>query len=202
MEIITRLKTAATKKNVLIVSAFVVVLICSITAGIMVQRSKRTTKDASGLTTLSYEDAVKSGRLSASDTEVLVVNMSYDKTKKPELSVKNLKRFTNSTPEKVISTASDYKLEVIKGKDALYTTYFAKPQDTIAESFDEKSKKISGSLSAKDGFISKTIPWLGDDTELRVTDAAGKVVLTQALKDVPVTKNTPDFQTIDGQDVR
>ncbi|HMS50582.1 MAG TPA: hypothetical protein PKA02_04080 [Candidatus Saccharibacteria bacterium] len=198
------MKANITKKKAIIIGVTVLIIFLSVLVGILFnQHKKRNGANSSGdVPLLSYEDAVKTGRLSASNIEVLVLNLVYDKTKKPELSVKSMQRFTNSTPNTPLTTASDYKLTVTKGPDTLYTDNFAKPSGSIAESFNEQSKKINGSLSTSGVLIPKIIPWFGDDVELKITDAAGKVILTQSLKDVAVTKNTPDFKTVDGQDVR
>ncbi len=204
MEILTNMKANMTKKRLLLVIAVVTVLFVSVVAGVLFnqQKKKNGKNSSSDVPLLSYEDAVKTGRLSASNIEVLVLNLVYDKAKKPELSVKSMERFTNSAPNTPSTTASDYKLTVTKGPDTLYSDNFAKPSGSIAESFNEQSKKINGSLSTSGILIPKIIPWFGDDVELKITDAAGKVILTQSLKGVAVTKNTPDFKTVEGQDVR
>lgn len=204
MEILTNMKANITKKKVIIIGVAVLVIFVSVLAGVLFnQHKKRNGTNSSGdIPLLSYEDAVKTGRLSASNIEVLVLNLVYDKAKKPELSVKSMERFTNSTPNTPLTTASDYKIEVIKGNETLYSDNFAKPTGNIAESFNEENKKINGNLATTGTLIPKIIPWFGDDAQVKITDASGKVILTQALKNIPVTKNTPDFKTVDGQDVR
>jgi hypothetical protein len=204
MEILANMKANMTKKRLLLIVAVVLVLFVSVIAGVLFnqQKKKNGKNSSSDVPSLSYEDAIKTGRLSASNIEVLVLNLVYDKAKKPELSVKSMVRFTNSTPNTPSVKASDYKLTVTKGPDTLYTDNFARPSGNIAESFNEQSKKINGNLSTSGVVIPKIIPWFSDDAELKITDAAGKVILIQSLKDVAVTKNTPDFQTVDGQDVR
>ncbi len=178
-----------------------IVLIASLLGGWYFGKHKKqaATSKAPGLQFSTYEDAVRSGRISATDQEVMLTVFTYEPGKNPELSITKLERYTHGTPD-TAANSGDYKLEILRNNNVLYTDYMIKPAGQVSESAGSDNK-YTGSTASAAQTIPKNLPWFDDKSVLRVS-SDGKVILTKTLEGIGVTKNTPKFETINGEDVR
>lgn len=192
--------TKLKKRGKLIVIISLIVLL-SLLGGWYFGKHKKqaATSKTPGLPFLTYEDAVRSGRIAATDQETMLVVFMYESGKNPELSITKMERYTQGTPDTTVNSG-DYKIEILRNNNVLYTDYMTKPAGQVSESASS-DKKYTGSMTSNAQTIPKNLPWFDDKSILRVS-SDGKVILTKTLEGISVTKTTPKFETINGEDVR
>lgn len=137
--------------------------------------------------------------LVANQQQTLLFNFKLAGSGEQPFKLASIDQYNGHPDTEVTDQPGSYSFSLNEGDIVSFTTQFTVPRVMVEDfSQDRESSRSHGSLAAEE--VSFTTPRVGDGAVITIRDPSGKVVFTSTVKDVKVHNNTPEHESLAGED--